>query len=255
MIKYNKNKQQETGHVGFFEKLGIKDIRSLVLLGILYAFCWLIIIICNFFGDEVVNVRIPTPFVYATAAFPVVFFAFCILFWGLNSFFPLMFRRLSFPLFTILCIVLWLLWTYGNTLACLYLTTGLWNGWGRMIPIALMLIIAGYAGVHVRVYYMFEKARSYRCFRLLHLLLFLLSAAGFSLYGSYNYSLFFDSLIGAGNAASVFCLFALMQLVIYCLITLLTPRSMALELQRNYHKLKNVRMDASGSSLEKSRKE
>jgi len=228
-------KQQETGLLGFFEKLGIKGRRSLVLLGVLYAVCWLIIIICNVFGDGVIIGRIPTPLIYLTAAFPFVFFPFLILIWGLNSFFSLMFRKLSFPLFVLFCIALWLVWTYGNTLACLYLVSGLWNGWGRMIPITLMLMTAGYAGVHVRIYYKFEKGWNFRYF-ILHLSLLALSVAGFSLYEYYNYSSLFETLFRPGSVAEAFYIFADAQLFIYGYVTIITTRVMRLDDEKFKHK-------------------
>ena len=226
---------QETGLFGFFEKLGIKGRRSLILLGILYAVCWLIIIPCNVFGDGVVISRIPTPLIYVTAAFPFLFFALLLLTWGINSFFSLMFRKLSFPLFVLFCLALWLLWTYGNTLACLYLTSGLWNGWGRMIPITFMLITAGYAGYHVRIHYMFEKGMGFRYY-LLHWSLFALSTGGFSLYRYYDYASLSETLFTPGSVAEVFFIFTLATFFIYSYLALVTTVGMNLEIEKFKHK-------------------
>ena len=203
-------KQAGAGPVGFFEKLGIKGGKSLVLLGVLYAACWFIIIIGNVFADGVIIGGIPAPLVYATAAFPFVFFSLAFLVLGLNSFFSLMFRKLSFPLFALFCLALWLVWTYGNTLVALYLTTGLWDGWGRLIPITLMLMAAGYAGFHVRINYRYENGRGFQ-YDLMHWLLFALSAVGGSFYGYFN----FDALFGPGTVAAVFGIFTIMQLFIF----------------------------------------
>ena len=227
--------KQGTGLNGIFEKLGIKGRRSLVLLGVLYAICWLIIIICNVFGDGVIIGRIPTTLVYVTAALPFVFFALLLLAWGLNYFFSLMFRKLSFPLFVLFCLVLWLVWTYGNTLACLYLTSSLWNGWGRMIPIILMLMTAGYAGVNVRIYYMFEKGMGFRYY-LLHWSILAFSAGGLSLNKYYNYSALFEVLFIPGSVVEVFSIFTLAQLFIYSILALITTVGMYLEIEKFKHK-------------------
>ena len=224
----------KTGRFGyfetFFEKLGVKGRKSIALLGVFYAVCWLILIICHIFGDDVIINRIPAPLIHVTTAFPFIFLAFLLLAWGLNSFFSLMFRKLSFPLFVLFCLVLWLVWAFGNTVVCLYFASALWSGWGRMIPIALLLMTAVYAGVHVRIYYMFGKGRGFRYY-LLHWSLFLLSVGGFLPYRDKDSSLV-ETIFRTGSVIEAFAIFTLAQLFVYNICTLFTPVHMYLELSK-----------------------
>ena len=141
---------------GFLKKLGINNKKDLVLLGVFYAVCWFFILIGNVFGDGIIG-RIPAPLVYITAAFPFVFFAFMLFFWGLNSFFSFLFRKMSFPAFVTISFAAWLALTYAGAHTAIWLKNMEYHYIISILPVIFTLIIEIWATVQITIYYMFDK--------------------------------------------------------------------------------------------------
>ena len=165
--------EPKKGLLGFLEKLGIKGGKDLALLGAFYTVCWLIIATCNVFADDIIINRIPVPIVYATVALPFALLSFACLFLILNSFFSLMFHRLSFSLFVLFCLMVWLPFTYGITLTIMWLKDGLYHYLIIIIPIVFALIIACWASVNITQYYRFDRGVGFR-YLLVHIPLVIL---------------------------------------------------------------------------------
>ena len=223
--KYSNQKKNRISF--FFEKMGVPLNRGnlFVLVGG-YLFCWLIIIFDRFFlyfiDNQSIGNNIPDWVVYILIVFPFAFFAFLLFFWGLNSFFSFLFHKMSFGAFVSFCVVLWLVWTYVNTLASIWLKNSLLlNGWGFIIPIVFVCIIAAYAGVQIRRYFRYEidirgKALSY--YFLIHYSLFVLS---------FFYFIFSKSFVNIlsliGKEGELFIILLFLQTFVYSTLIIFTP--------------------------------
>ncbi|MCL2654442.1 MAG: hypothetical protein FWD65_01910 [Coriobacteriia bacterium] len=218
--------------VRFFGELGF-SLRNgdLLLMGGFYFLCWLVVLFFNVFaghwGSKWGIAKIPAVFTYILLAFPFALFAVALVVYGMKRFFGFLHHKLPFPVFLLLCIALWLMWTYGNFLLfkCLE-TAAIGNIQASVIPLVLVLAVAAFVGGQVGYWYILRWEspipRSVLVpFSLIHGLLFLLIFVNMYVSQKQGISLanFFSS---AGGKRSMLLVLGYAQLVVYSMVTFAT---------------------------------
>ena len=209
----------------FFNRIGIPLTKGNILMfGGLYLFCWLIILLCFIFDGQGGIEKLPAPFTYILLAFPPVFMTFVFAAYGLKLFFALLRRNMPFSIFVYSCIAMWLVWTYANALALVWLpSAGFWGGWAWLLPIVLAMLMGCFAGYHVRCYFILNAKRPIK--KSVLFLYFLLHGSIFVLLILFAYlhtQLQFIPSVFLYNIESVgsrFCVLAVVQLFLYSEMT------------------------------------
>jgi hypothetical protein len=149
----------KTSVADFFNKIGFPLTKGNTFgLGGFYLFAWLAILFSFIFGGKKKNEKVPIAFTYILLALPPIIFLLLLAAYGLKSFFRMMYQKMSFPGFLLFCFGLFLIWTYINTLALLWLKSSpILYGWVWLLPIVFVLLIAGFAGYHVVCHFIIDR--------------------------------------------------------------------------------------------------
>ena len=189
----------------FLRNIGIATRRDLIFLGVGYGLCLLCLLLWH--------AEIPTLLTVFTLVLPAAYLAVALVHWGVKSALLTARRRLPVAGFVTLCLVLWLLWNFANGAAFSQLQVQTF--WYKLIPLALVLITAGFIQFHLLALWVGGVQPRYRRAVVgIHLALFAVSIAAIFWFSRPGLSI---SRIGGSTGSALWMtgFFLTLQVIIY----------------------------------------